>query len=210
MNKFEIVNRGYEVKKVDAAIDALTQQLAEKDKEIQKLDGRVAALMSQTEYQKEIDAMLAATAKSAAELKMKAGLYFDVEISRLRLFREKWRKFAEREAVWFSYEQRRKAEDVTQQLQAIYNAYEQDLSGREFYAANPGSLKADEFDSVKKLSASSASLGADKRQVKKGTPHAIAKKEESGGAAIKAEEIAGVKESLEELCQELGLMNTDE
>jgi len=210
MSGFKIVKKGYEAAEVDAAFESLSAMLAEKDGEIKALTKRTEAVeRAEEQRKKESEAIVAETKRFANELKDRAKRYFEDELSKLRLFRDKWRRFAAAAVNELAPVQAQKTIEVGRKLESILLAYEVSLGIKQTDEAQPAVLPP--APSLEKLAGradkAAAKAGQPNRQmteppaaVKTAPPQAPA-----DGGEITAEEILNVKESLADLCKELGL-----
>ena len=207
MENFEIVKKGYDTAAVDAAI-------AERDGAIKGLNRRIQELTEELRIVRdggEGDGALMSAETLAFELESRAKARFEQETVKLKLFQDKWRSVADKATAELTPKEIEKMARVARQLQDIMNAYGVGLGEPERAAAVPVELTPVSAKTGKKLDKSLSKVKLPAAQVNQhaqpqAPPAAQAAAPVSVGE-ISQEEIINVKDSLADLCKELGLMD---
>lgn len=206
--KFDVVKKGYDRAQVDGYIRTLTE---DNDKTVESQREAIEQLKEDNRklsekidfYDKKKSEILAAfveAQEAAARLKRKANARFDEEMARLDMFRQKWTAYAKEMIKTLTPLEAEKFDKMSEKFRRALEIYAKDAGeGKE-------QAKTESFDPLKKvtdyLDGKHVDVDASKQ-----TQQAEQAQEEAIVQDITEADILDVKQSLEELCKELGILD---
>lgn len=206
--KFDVVKKGYDRAQVDGYIRTLTEdndKTVESQKEaIEQLKEDNRKLSEKIDfYDKKKSEILTAfveAQEAAARLKRKANARFDEEMARLDMFRQKWTAYAKEMIKTLTPLEAEKFDKMSEKFRRALEIYAKDAGeGKE-------QVKNESFDPLKKVTDYLDGKHVD-ADAPKQTQQAEQAQEEAIVQDITEADILDVKQSLEELCKELGILD---
>jgi len=133
--KFDVVKKGYNQLQVDEYIQKITEEnqdiITQQKDAIEQLKQENRLLVEKVEgYESKKDEIFVAfveAQETSARLKRKAEQRFEQEIERLKLFQQKWTKYAKDIVLTLSQEQAQKFEQMSKKFDEILSIYAKDI-----------------------------------------------------------------------------------